>query len=503
MTGGVLVAGAHRVIRVLGGDEGPFRGALVTNGGELAVQADAEAKAGWVGWRHAGDEHVAGPIDIVRRADGHDVLLPWCTERVDRFVSRRIADGEALSAGEVTTLMASMLRGLGELQRAGSVDVVGEWWLADDGRPMFVCGSGGDAWDRSAQIADHLLKECVDRTSARILSTIAEGMRAGARGPGASQRRRDAWEQELLADAAPRPLRREARTQGDTSAADVIRRARDGAETTTRVPFRQQRPRSGPATRPTRLGWVALVGAASTAALSRAMTLTRLVPPSMRLDDGTSSVRRRERRRSAPAREEREARGDTRGGRATTRRRWRFVLPAAAAGVVVLAGFLVPGGSVDESRGGEGEPSPSSREDDAEDGGGRSAGPRLSADPRPSPPESPSPSAAPHIEPDEIEIAARELVHRIIECGDREDRTCDGAVVPGAEGAVDALRGFTLGEGAVIELVDEYGDVAVMRLSGAARGRDVDGGAGPVVVLVRQKDEWLVRDVYDVADQPG
>lgn len=56
--------------------------------------------------------------------------------------------------------------------------------------------------------------------------------------------------------------------------------------------------------------------------------------------------------------------------------------------------------------------------------------------------------------------------------------------------------------------MDEYGDVAVVRLrtSGVDDGEGDAEGQGSdqtIVVLIRTEEKWLVRDVYDVADQPG
>ncbi|MCK2036915.1 hypothetical protein KZC51_12305 [Microbacterium sp. SSW1-49] len=58
-----------------------------------------------------------------------------------------------------------------------------------------------------------------------------------------------------------------------------------------------------------------------------------------------------------------------------------------------------------------------------------------------------------------------------------------------------------------MELVDEYGDAAVIRLTPEQQGkadvrRGADSRAGRVLVLVRINEKWLVRGVYDVADQP-
>lgn len=94
----------------------------------------------------------------------------------------------------------------------------------------------------------------------------------------------------------------------------------------------------------------------------------------------------------------------------------------------------------------------------------------------------------------------------VAECSMAEDLLCADAVAEGSAGVVDALG--ARGEGApTVELVDEYGDVAVIRL-GSADGLPEGGdeqaapAAEQMMVLVRQNDKWLVRDVYGVADQP-
>jgi len=48
-----------------------------------------------------------------------------------------------------------------------------------------------------------------------------------------------------------------------------------------------------------------------------------------------------------------------------------------------------------------------------------------------------------------------------------------------------------------IALVDDFGGAAVLRV------RSLDGeGIAQLVVIVRENDSWLIRDVHDVADQP-
>ena len=48
-----------------------------------------------------------------------------------------------------------------------------------------------------------------------------------------------------------------------------------------------------------------------------------------------------------------------------------------------------------------------------------------------------------------------------------------------------------------IALLDDFGDLAVLRVEGRA-----GEGGSQLVVIVRQDGKWLLRDVHDVAQQP-
>ena len=127
----------YRVVRQLAGDaDSPWPGTLIRlPSGETAVAVDAELLGdGWHGWTADPAGHVLAPVDILRRPDGHDVLLPVCTERVTDFLERR--GGLDLSPGEGVTLSVSLLRGVAELP--GEDDMCGAWWLTEAGRPVFA-----------------------------------------------------------------------------------------------------------------------------------------------------------------------------------------------------------------------------------------------------------------------------------------------------------------------------------------------------------------------------
>ncbi|MFS0867490.1 hypothetical protein AB3M83_09190 [Microbacterium sp. 179-B 1A2 NHS] len=100
------------------------------------------------------------------------------------------------------------------------------------------------------------------------------------------------------------------------------------------------------------------------------------------------------------------------------------------------------------------------------------------------------PSAAPSAEeePDGLTGLGRALVDAVVACG---DDACAAELWerPELAGPVTAARGAY-----GIEVVDEYGGVAALRVTGA--------GASQIVVIVQVDERWLVREVYDLADQP-
>ncbi len=454
-----LVPGAHRMIRMLDAGEGPYAGALVTSGDSVLVRVDAEELGGWAGWAHAGSEHVAGPVDIARRSDGQDALLPWCTERILAFLGRRAAADATLTAGETGTLVASMLRGLGELGDAGTEPITGSWWLTDDGRPVFAIGTGADARTGALEIVARLRDSQPERSLARLLSAVHDGLQQGAGRPRMPQAQLDRWEAELLAIAAPRPLRRDVHAPERARDIEAVRVAGE-RPVLSRREARVVRGDGEGTPRDRIRGLVSAGGASAGRAL------------------GALRGRLARRAVSSP---------DSAGGGTALRRRRMLLLAGASAAAVLAGGLLWPGGAT-------GDPDGSSVAPAAAPIDGRGA---PHATPSGMPAEK-TPSAT-----DDDPVAAAEgLLKLLAGCAEGGDELCAAAVAPGSSGIAEALTGV-LAEGRerTVEIVDEYGDVAVIRLS--AGGADVAGGAEQMMVLVRQNEKWLVRDVYGVADQPG
>jgi hypothetical protein len=225
-----VLAQAHRTIRLLDRSEGPFHGALVTSPDGPLVRADAESFAGWAGWRYAGSQHIAAPVDIARRLDGHDVLLPWCTERLESYLDRRLRTQGGLPPGEIGTVVVSLLRGLAELGPAPAVEAQGTWWLTEGGRPLFVVGPGQEAASAVSEIVGRLRAECTDKMLARALDRARDRIGTAAAQRRVPRRLLEEVESELLEMAAPRPLEEAAEDRAgpavETGVAGALRRVR-------------------------------------------------------------------------------------------------------------------------------------------------------------------------------------------------------------------------------------------------------------------------------------
>ncbi|MFC4139334.1 MULTISPECIES: hypothetical protein [unclassified Microbacterium] len=435
-----LVAGVHRRIRMLDPQEGPFAGELVADGEEVRIRLDAAGCSEDPFWSFSGTDHVAAPLDLVRRADGTDVLLPWCTERISAFLGRRTAAEQALSTGESVTLVGSLLRGLTELD---GCPLPGAWWLTDGGRPVFVLGTGEPAAEGSRALIARVRDGAADRGLERLLADIESGLAD----PRAARRRMDRWDAELTELAAPRPLHRE-----------VFAPAAAGAVVAKRFPAALD----VPADEGTRW-WTAVSGRAAMAAERVRGLLRRL---------GSAAPRRRQSRRM-PKPESGAA--NPVGGR-----RRPLLIGAAAATVVLAVGLLWPTGEGDDPASAQAVETPVAGTPAAE---------------TPSPEHS-ARTATPQDVPSGDPVAAVPgLVERIERCLRAHDGVCADAVVEGSAAAVLAAieRADT---GDAVSLVDSYGDIAVIRRGDVQEEQQI-------LVLLRRKDEWLVRDVYAVADQPG
>ncbi|MCR2761930.1 hypothetical protein NQ152_00230 [Microbacterium sp. zg.B48] len=424
----------YRVIRALqSGKDSAWPGSLVSGpGGEMGVAVDAETLgADWPGWSAGADGHVLAPLDVLRRPDGHDVLLPVCTERIEDFLARRGPGDEELSPPEAVTLGVSLLRGLAELPE--SADARGSWWLTDAGRPVFACGSGDSP---AAEATIGLLGDLAHSVPA-VADALADVV-VVADDPRRLRRELERAEERLFAVAAPAAL---ATTSfGPRRARSVAARPQEGAtapeaaDTVSAWPFTLARHVDA--------DWADLVSRVTTG-------LWRTL----------------------------------RARRPTGRRKW--LVAGGLACAVVVAGVLWPGTADGPS---------------AADPAAGTAVPGPSPGPTPQPTSGADVPSAKETAPppvvdgggDDLTSIAESLLTARIACNGEPD--CLGTVLeaPGASfppGVVDLPTGERS-----VTLLDEFGGAAVLRA-------EATGTPPQLVVLVHSDGGWLLRDVYDVAQQ--
>lgn len=447
-----LIPGAHRTIRVLAAGEGPWSGVLVADGDEHAVWHEIR-EDDELDWRFVDAEHVAAPLDVARRPDGHGALLPWCTMRVSVFLTRRTLADAPLDPGEWVTLVASLLRGVREIVERAGEDAPGEWWLTQDGRPLCVPAGAGNARAAAGEIL--LLAEagCRERGLRRLIG----GVGASIAETTPTKARIAAWEKELFAYAAARPLRMDVHPPASArgGSADDIRALAPHEQ---RRRIHRSRERRPSAVRE-------LLGS---------------------IDGHVQGIRERwgATRRSMV----RTSSGSS--GPAPKRSRTRIAVVAGAVSAVVLTAGLLWPTETPPPAAGSGQVLPASAE---------SAVAPLMPAPAPEPstvsptphPESPAPDAEASDSDDPLG-AMVQLLDTLDACAASEDAACAGAISSGSSAVPEAI--LRSGDAGSAALVDDYGDLAVIRIGAA--------GEQQMLVLIRQNEKWLVRDAYDVADQP-
>jgi len=443
-----LVPGAHRVIRRLD-ETAALPGDLVSEGERQRVSRDAAGLDDALWW-FSGAEHVAGVRDMVRTREGQAALLPWCADALDVVLARRTAAERPLVTGEVVTLVGSLLRGVIEV---GGYEVRGRWWLDDEARPLFVPGEGSSCASASVEIIERLRQDCSDRSLERLLRRISDA----AADHRVVARSLDEWERELTELAAPRPI-------------DVAVYA---PELVRELPVHR-----------------AHLPLDADRIQDRISPHERLRAVRRRVSEGLRAVRTR----ITPARTGEEHPGER---AAHTPRKRMLLVGVAVAGLVLAGGLLWPTAGEDSSA----TDAVVVRTDrDA------SAAHAVASDSPVDIEETSAAEAAPgdassgttesaHID-GSIEGTVADLLTTIGACHADEDAECADAVVGGAGSSIMERIG-PAGVTRNPSLIEDYGDIAVLRL-----GRTAERGE-QMIVVVRQDDEWLVRDVYDVADQPS
>lgn len=407
---------------------GPWRGMLtcIPSGRRYVFVDAAMLPEGWAGWGVAANGHVLAPHDVVRRGDGHDVMLDVCTCPFPTFLARRRERNAALSLGETVTAGVSLLRGCGELVAAhgeSAFGLSGEWWLTVDGKPVFVAGPGS--------------------------STLRETTSGLLRDLSAATGRPTAWQGAISVLASPRP----SESAWQRAEAGLFEIAAPLALDTAEHSAPATPPRSAPVPRldvdtdePSRPMWA---------------TLTRYVDA-----DLTDLA----------------ARAIADAGRTwralTARRRAPLVWGGVAAAAVVALGMAWPSGGESTSESAVPTHSPSD----------------SPIAPRPAPTgEVPAVSVEPGTQ--DLMRTAGDLLDSVIACGADVECRARLAADPDVASKLDVVA--IERERRNIVLLDDFGGVAVVRVE-----RTDTEAPSHLVVIARDDERWLLRDVTEVAQQP-
>lgn len=183
---------------------GPYPGEVVSWGARPATRVSTDEKAVAPLW-DAGGEHVAEAREILRTVDGHAVVVPLCTQSVCALAAGRADRDHVLSPGEVVTLAVSVLRGtLAEHTAHGGGLCRGEWWLDDDGTPLFVHVETGEDSHAAAITAMEAVRDACAGDD-QIGRVLGDAIRALADAPRLPTRIRE-LESDLFALAPPEAI---------------------------------------------------------------------------------------------------------------------------------------------------------------------------------------------------------------------------------------------------------------------------------------------------------
>ncbi|WP_448262958.1 hypothetical protein [Microbacterium aurum] len=435
-------------LRRLRADEAPYPGTL---------RAD-DPPSVWVEigdlpeeiWRAEPDGHVLAPLDIARTADGHVAILPHCVETLARRLDER-----SLSAGEVVTVAVSLLRGAVQA-RALAIDA-GRWWVDAEGRPVLAAGGHGGWLDDTVALLERMaasssgpLRRAVDATSAALCAAEL------------TPRDAEACEDGLFdaADPAPLAVRTPLRGPGALSVA-TVEPAPLRAATLRRDTSEAHEAAASWLARFTGDDVAERVGAGI-------RTLTAL-PGHVARSVAHRRTTVKERRPRTPTR----ADVATDAAARPPRRRAPLLVAAAVGAVVVAGGMAWPQ-----------EESPA----EAVIGPGTPASATPTGVPAATA-ETPAAESAPSGAADPV----ADVLTALSACAENPSSACPILEDPAAEVPVGVVSDGTADR--TVTLLDEYGGVAVYRVDGPGR-------PSQVLVIVSVNGQGLVRDVYDVADQP-
>lgn len=323
----------------------------------------------------------------------------------------------------------------------GGHPATGLWWLDDRARPLFAPGEGTSCTAAADELLEAVREGCGDRALERLVGRIEAGL-ADHR---AVARSIEEWEGELMELAAPRALQREVhapeRVRDIPVHHAVLIRDLDAGDERHGLRVRER-----------------------CVALAHWMRdrVPRWLRHGIRLPGSGNGAANHDAARPP--------------------RRRMLLIGVGVAALVLVGGMMWPSA---------GEKQAAPRAVAAE----RAAAPAATASAAPLT-EIPAAPAEPDSDGSELAREASRLLSAVDGCRKREDTACAEAVVDGGGAAVLEQLGADATARAT-SLIEDYGDVAVIRVARTASQGE------QMLVMVQGKDGWLVRDVYDVADQPS
>jgi hypothetical protein len=442
--GAVPLTDAYRIIRRVSPPHAPVAGVLAAVGDRRVLLADADAAVDRVFRAGAtAPQHLLAPLDVVRRADGHDLELPWCREPVDRLLDARSVQAAQLGGGELVTLAVSLLRGTREAWSDRPPETPppdGRWWIDDDGRPVFAPDEDGAS---IATESRRLLARVTEHTQDRVLVRLMARAQDALDRPRGLHRVVEALEDALFEACAPRPLARA------TPAALLPGGAREDARAAVAEPPR-------------------------VAALQGLVERFADTGVAERVGHALDTMRATARRALA------------------ANRRLPLAVAGFAAAVVLGAGLLWPSDPPPADARDPARVAPPASPAPADTGvpvGVPSATERPTADPASGRDPAPAPGRSDPPAPSRTEdapTAAARLADELADCAAHGDPLC-APVRDDAAGPLPVEAMQLAGAGEPV-LLDDYGDVAVFRVD------DRSGAHAPVLLqIVRLDGRWLVR----------
>ena len=419
--------------------ESPYAGTLVRSPAGVHLLIDPEqVPGGELFWTPQDDTHVLRALDVVHMGTSRSdaaagALVEACREPLETYLAVRDSLRSPVTEPECATIMISLLRGANELRAEARNDLGGGWWLSGSARPVFALSPGAEpARESACRILNRLPLD--DARGGSVRDAIVALLRTDDVRAGGI----DACERAVFEWVEPGPLRPSSeapaavRLTPSPASVEPPPRAGDGGAAPDEPGAFDRLVRGGDGRWQETLADVAASARGAMRSFRRRPTSERPV------------------------------------------RRGRLLIAAAAVGAVLAIAFTV---LAPDARSAPEEGAPSGEAAIPPDAGEDASSESRVQDDQPDLPR------AAGVILDALSTCAGDAA-----CVQTIAERADVTPATGAATAPATLR--------TLHVVDEYGDVAVIRA-------EADGYPPQLVVIARHDDRWLLREVLDLAQQPS